>query len=395
VGGLIYSIIYNLFSKISILLSSYLGLLMLNKHDYGLFSYYTMLIANLSIFFICGGGLSINQAYSSNIKSNSEKEAILASHFLILIILSLLVSLFLVFDFKLYYVLAIFISFFMGASSLIEGKMYATKNYKNMAVNAIVSFIIMLPLIYYFIKKYNILGALFALLLYRFILLSLNLYKSDGLVFIKKESLALMFSKKNIQYLKKNSLPIFLSALCVAPVYFICINIGQYFGLSYENLGEFSWFFQIYNLIVFFPGVLVGFLVSKLNEDRNNINKIFKFYLLFSILIFILLILFKNAVFFISGLKESYHLNLMYYSMMIASFFYIIASSFSGYWLSIGKPRYGFYINLIWACMTLILSYLMLSNGFDYTAIFFGTALSYFLVVVLQFFTFIKVSNGK
>lgn len=394
-GGLIYSIIYNLFSKISILLSSYLGLLMLNKHDYGLFSYYTMLIANLSIFFICGGGLSINQAYSSNVKSNSEKEAILASHFLILIILSLLASLFLVYDFKLYYVLAIFISFFMGASSLIEGKMYATKNYKNMAVNAIISFIIMLPLIYFFIKKYNILGALFALLLYRFILLSLNLYKSDGLIFIKKESLYFMLSKKNIQYLKKNSLPIFLSALCVAPVYFICINLGKYYGLSYEDLGEFSWFFQIYNLIVFFPGVLVGFLISKLNENINNINKIFKFYLLFGLLVVAFLILFKSIIFFISDFEVSYSLNLMYYSMTTACFLYILASSFSGYWLSVGKPRYGFYINLIWACLTLIFSYIVFKNQLDYSAIFIGTSLSYLFVIVLQFFIFQKVFNGK
>ena len=83
---------------------------MLSKHDYGLFSYYTMLIANLSIFFICGGGLSVNQAYSSNIKNNLEKEAILASHFLILVILSILALLVLCFNYNLYYILAIFIS---------------------------------------------------------------------------------------------------------------------------------------------------------------------------------------------------------------------------------------------------------------------------------------------
>lgn len=387
-GGLIYSVIYNLFSKISILLSSYLGLLMLSKHDYGLFSYYTMLIANLSIFFICGGGLSVNQAYSSNIKNNLEKEAILASHFLILVILSILALLVLCFNYNLYYILAIFISFFMGASALVEGKMYATKNYKNMAVNAIISFIIMLPLIYFFIKKYNIFGALFALLLYRFILLSLNLYKSDGLIFIKKESLALIFSQKNIQYLRKNSLPIFLSALCVAPVYFICINLGKYYGLSYEKLGEFSWFFQIYNLIVFFPGVLVGFLISKLNEDRNNINKIFKFYFLFGLFVAVFLILFKSIIFLISDFEVSYSLNLMYYSMMTSSFLYILASSFSGFWLSVGKPRYGFYINLIWAFLTLIFSYIFFESRLDYSAIFVGTSLSYLFVIVLQFFIF-------
>lgn len=387
-GGLVYSIIYNLFSKISILLSSYLGLLMLNKHDYGLFSYYTMLIANLSIFFICGGGLSVNQAYSSNIKNTLEKEAVLASHFLILIILTILASFFLYFNYNLYYVLAIFISFFMGASALVEGKMYATKNYKNMAVNAIISFIIMLPLIYLFIKKYNILGALFALLLYRFILLSLNLYKSNGLVFIKKESLALIFSQKNIQYLRENSLPIFLSALCVAPVYFICINLGKYYGLSYESLGEFSWFFQIYNLIVFFPGILVGFFISKLNENVNNISKVFKLYFLFGLFVVVFLILSKNIIFLISGFDASYSLNLMYYSMVIASFLYILSSSFSGYWLSVGKPRYGFYINLIWALLTLISSYIFLKNQLDYSAIFIGTSISYFFVFLLQYFIF-------
>lgn len=384
-GGLIYSIIYNLFSKISILLSSYLGLLMLNKHDYGLFSYYTMLIANLSIFFICGGGLSINQAYSSNIKSNSEKEAILASHFLILIILSLLVSLFLVFDFKLYYVLAIFISFFMGASSLIEGKMYATKNYKNMAVNAIVSFIIMLPLIYYFIKKYNILGALFALLLYRFILLSLNLYKSDGLVFIKKESLALMFSKKNIQYLKKNSLPIFLSALCVAPVYFICINIGQYFGLSYENLGEFSWFFQIYNIAVFLPSVIVGFTLKKLNEDKSNLNKIFRYYLIFSIICALSLIFLKDFVFFISKFKSNEDIDVLYYYMIFSMFLYILNSSFSGYWVSQSYAKISFFVNFTWSVLVIFINTILMFLGMGFESIFLATGISYLLLLVLQF----------
>lgn len=383
-GGLIYSIIYNLFSKISILLSSYLGLLMLNKHDYGLFSYYTMLIANLSIFFICGGGLSINQAYSSNIKSNSEKEAILASHFLILIILSLLASLFLVFDFKLYYVLAIFISFFMGASSLIEGKMYATKNYKNMAVNAIISFIIMLPLIYFFIKKYNILGALLALLLYRFILLSLNLYKSDGLIFIKKESLALIFSKKNIQYLKKNSLPIFLSALCVAPVYFICINIGQYFGLSYESLGEFSWFFQIYNIAVFLPSVIVGFTLKKLNEDKSSLNKIFKYYLIFSIVCTLSLIFLKDFVFFISKFKSNEDIDLLYYYMILSMFFYILNSSFSGYWVSQNFAKISFFVNFIWAILVILLNWILMLNDMGFESIFLSTGIAYIFLISFQ-----------
>lgn len=361
---------------------------MLNKHDYGLFSYYTMLIANLSIFFICGGSLSVNQAYSSNIKNSLEKEAVLVSHFLILLILSILASFFLYFNYNFYYILAIFISFFMGASALIEGKMYATKNYKNMAVNAIISFIIMLPLIYFFIKIYNILGALFALLLYRFILLALNLYKSDGLIFIKKESLSFLLSKTNLQYLRKNSLPIFLSALCVAPVYFICINFGKYYGLSYEKLGEFAWFFQIYNLIVFFPGILVGFLISKLNENINNINKVFKLYFLFGVLIVVFLLLSKSTIFLISGFEAGYSLNLMYYSMVVASFFYILSSSFSGYWLSVGKPKFGFYVNLIWAFLTLLLSYIILKNQLDYSSIFIGTSISYFFVFLLQYFVF-------
>lgn len=394
-GGVIYSIVYNLFSKISILLSSYLGLIMLNKYDYGLFSYYTMLIANLSIFFICGGSLSVNQAYSSNIKSSQEKETILASHFLILLIFSILALLFLCFNYNLYYILAIFISFFMGASSLIEGKMYATKNYKNMAGNAIISFIIMLPLIYFFIKKYNILGALFALLLYRFILLALNLYKSDGLIFIKKESLAFILSKKNIQYLKKNSLPIFLSALCVAPVYFICINMGKYYGLSYENLGEFSWFFQIYNLVVFFPSVLVGFLLSKLNDNKKNINKILIFYFIFAILVVLLLFLFKDLIFFLSKLEKNKSLNLMYISMIWASFFYILSSSFAGYWLSIGKPKYGFYNNVLWAVLTIGVSYILINRGFDFCSIFIGTAISYFFSSLIQFIFIFRVFNEK
>lgn len=383
-GGLVYSIIYNLFSKISILLSSYLGLLMLNKHDYGLFSYYTMLIANLSIFFICGGSLSVNQAYSSNIKSGLEKEAILASHFLILLILSILASFFLYFNYNLYYILAIFISFFMGASALIEGKMYATKNYKNMAVNAIISFIIMLPLIYFFIKKYNILGALFALLLYRFILLALNLYKSDGLIFIKKESLAFMLSKKNIQYLKKNSLPIFLSALCVAPVYFICINLGKYYGLSYEKLGEFSWFFQIYNIAVFFPSVIVGFTLKKFNEDKSRLNKIFKYYLIFSIICSLSLIFLKDFIFFISKLKGSEDINTLYYCMIFSMFLYILNSSFSGYWISQNFARIGFFINLIWAIFVILLNWILMLNNMGFESIFISTGIAYIILISFQ-----------
>lgn len=358
---------------------------MLSKHDYGLFSYYTMLIANLSIFFICGGGLSVNQAYSSNIKNNLEKEAILASHFLILIILSILALLVLCFNYNLYYILAIFISFFMGASALVEGKMYATKNYKNMAVNAIISFIVMLPLIYFFIKKYNILGALFALLLYRFILLSLNLYKSDGLIFIKKESLALIFSQKNIQYLRKNSLPIFLSALCVAPVYFICINLGKYYGLSYESLGEFSWFFQIYNMVVFFPSVIVGFTLGKLNDGELSLNKIFKYYFVFSVICSIFLIVLKELIFFLSNLKNGTDIDILYYSMIFSMFVYVLNSSFSGYWISKNLSKVGFFMNLIWAVLVIIINWVLMLNKVGFQSIFLSTGVAYIVLISLQF----------
>ncbi|MDM1245258.1 hypothetical protein [Acinetobacter indicus] len=359
---LFFSLSYNLLTRLILLIISILSVKLLTIAEYGELSYILVIVGTLAIISLFGGGTAVNRSYSIAKKENSFElsNQIFLFNILISLIVSvvlLLISIFFIANLN----IAIFtflIFMFMSLNSILEGAMYGLGKYRQLAINSSIIFMLSIPLGYFLILSYKVNGALLAILLYRIILLVLNLISISSFKIIKLSNLSKVIKNKEVLIsFKEVSLPVFLGALLVAPVMLILVTLLKNTPNGINEIAYFSWNNQIYTLAIFIPSILTGFIISKMSantEDaKEKLINYTKYSFIFGILISIILFLIKPFLLGWAGNDYIENGNDSYNIMLLTILLYCLNSAFGSYWVSINKAKIGLLINLIWAISVL------------------------------------------
>lgn len=333
--------------------------------EYGSLSYLLSIVASIATFSGLGSGVTTN-AYLAKHREKSQ----LAAQKLVFSSIAFVTLLAVVFSFILIPIFHIdstptttspsmllvtlfLMVWLLNLSGIMEGALNGLGEYKRLASNALITFVVASLLAFALIKTMGLAGAVLALLAQRLLGVTLNAWTlrhkgylnlSFGLSTLKESEILGVF--RNV------SLPATLGALMVGPALAISMKfvIEQPYGLS--NVAYFSWVFQIYVVAVFVPSALGGYFISKFARSgpgANSIKRIFLFNLLFSSTVATAFFLFKPVILGYAGasyIKDSSHI---FDLMMLAVVLYSLNATFASYWPATGKGWWGLSMNALWA----------------------------------------------
>ena len=177
--SLFFSLTYNVLTRLVLLVISMLSVKILSVNEYGELSYILVIASSLAIVSLFGGGVVVNRNYSIGRIDGSFELAnkILYFNLLVSFIVSLvvlLVMLVFITDIKnLIYVYLLF--FLMSINGIFEGALYGLGKYRDLGINSIFTFLLSIFVSYILIMELKVFGALIALIVYRILMLLLNI----------------------------------------------------------------------------------------------------------------------------------------------------------------------------------------------------------------------------
>lgn len=394
---MMYSVIFSIISRIGLLVLTLISVKALSPVDYGGVSYFLNIINTFILVASAGCGVSTNLVISKYFDKDKQYcYDVIGFNFVIVFFLSILLwMIFLFFYFfiktpvSIFFVafVSFFIFLFSNINMLLENIYIGYGGFKELTNNSIYVFIVTVVSAVLLIINYGIYGAFISYLIYKAIALVINISRCK----LNLKELDLSFRSKNgLDALKKTGLPTFLSSLMVAPVIGIAITLALVYT-SYEKIAYFNWVYQIYLIAIFIPSALGGFILHKLSKsDQNKKNTIMSLLLvnfIFSLVIFIILIIFKKIILGYAGESYLIEANTMYWCMSAAIILYCINSVFSSVWVVINKAWIGMWLNVLWAIIFLIIVFFGIQYvGVDSLAI--GFLFSYLVLFLIQNFIY-------
>ncbi|ENU91206.1 hypothetical protein F971_03344 [Acinetobacter vivianii] len=403
---MIYSVLFSVFSRLGLLVLTFIAVKYLPTIEYGEFSYFLNILNTFILIATAGCGVSTNIAFSKNYKSNeSYCYNVLGFNILIILILSFFLWLF----FLLFYffvesslsivliaLLSFFVFIFSNINLLIESVYMGVGDFEQLAFNSILILILTVFLSYFMVSNYYVWGALISYFGYKFISFFINIVK------IKISYKKIKYNLKSVEGIlnfKEIGLPSLMSSLMVAPVISLSITIALLFT-SYKEMAYFNWVYQIYLVAIFIPSTLGGFFLHKLSNSVGAINNTIKnlvlLNFLFSMVVVFVLFFLKKYILTYAGEDFISNASSVYNFMLLAVVFYSLNSVFSSVWPSLKKAWVGFFLNFIWAFSILMITFFGSKNwGVDALAIAFFS--SYLILFVVQFilYYFLKESLSE
>lgn len=367
-NNIFFSLGANIASKMIILLVNIVSFRLLLPEDYGVISLLLAMTATIGAVAGMGASVAVNSVVAREGFSSLTSLFIKYNYFfafLFSIILAGFIYIFYLNDINKipsWQIFAFILIFSLTSSlnSISEAILIGLHDYKRLFINNFASFLIFLPISFYLILEFKITGVLINLLAYRFFLLLINFYSVNKTKLLKVRSNNKDEKREIFKRFKELSLPVILSGLLVAPVIglaFIIVTMQDY-GL--KQLAYFNIIYQVYLVAIFIPNALNGYFISKFSsrneKHENNFLKIAKNNLFFALVIASCLFIFQKFFFII---VDDYSVDLVnnYYIMLGAIVFFSLNAVFASYWPSTGKAWFGFYMNIIWAIVLLIVTF--------------------------------------
>jgi len=198
----------------------------------------------------------------------------------------------------------------------------------------------------------------------------------------------------------KQGFPIFLSALLVTPIIGVLYTFMNAGGLG-EEISIFSVAMQWYNIILFVPGVLANLLLVDFSKKNKILDIVFytkQIFINFIITLVISLFVFTVLYFILPIYGKLYQENLIIFIIFI---FVALVNSFNTvagqFFISINRQIFGFYFNLVWAGLILVMTKLALNYGYGLKGVALSFLLAYFLHAFNQniyIYRFLKSSKN-
>lgn len=400
---MIYSVLFSVFSRLGLLILTFISVKYLSTAEYGEFSYLLNILNTFVLIATAGCGVSTNIAFSKKYITDSSYcydvlgfnllIVILFSFFLWMMFLSFYFFIESTFPFLLISCFSFFIFIFSNINLLLENVYMGVGDFKKLAFNSIFILFLTVLFSYFMISEFYFLGALVSYLGYKFFSVFINIMKAR--IDFKKIKYNIK-SKEGIVSFKEIGLPSLMSSLMVAPVISLSITTALLFT-SYKEMAYFNWVYQLYLIAIFIPSTLGGFFLHKLSKSENQVNNVVKNLMLlnlfFSLIVVLVLFFLKSYILIYAGNDFLVKASSIYNYMLLAVIFYSLNSVFSSVWPTLKKAWIGFFLNFTWAFSILGITFLggKIWGGDALAIAFFG---SYLILFVIQFVIYYSLKEN-
>lgn len=167
--------------------------------------------------------------------------------------------------------LASIILIIVSLNGVYSGIIIGLKKFKALAINNIIGGVVSFPIQIYLLYELGLFGAILGLLIYYFLLMSLNIFSTNKLTLdFSKIKYNYSAIKPELKIIKKFTLPVFLTNLLVTPI----MLVGAIFlvnGINgYSENALFEGAKQINQLVIFIPFIISQITLPMLSSEKNN-----------------------------------------------------------------------------------------------------------------------------
>lgn len=396
----VFSLGYSVTSRAGLLLANLITVKLLSVHDYGILSLYLTIVTSIATLSTFGLGVTCNKIASSNSSVDPElvKAVVLASTF-VSIVLALLVS-------ASYWPLAqedylnmlgaplafmsiLSVAWIISATSVFEGTLFGTRNYRQLFNNALLSTAISIPLMGLAAKLLGIHGAIAATIFSRAVMMLMHLaalYRQGWIV--SKVRVVRSRALEIKQAMLQTSLPLALSGMLAGPTIAAALSlVVDRHGPS--AAGFFAWPYQIYLVATFVPGALGHFLTSRFSQTGNTSNlkglqTATIFYVGLAVATCAAMLILQDQILSLAGPKYVTEAADTYYLFACCTIPYALNVGFISYWTSTNRAWMQFIAQATWSA-TLITTILLTLSSKGAAAIPLGFIAGYTTQAILQY----------
>lgn len=404
-NNIFFSLGANIASKMIILLVNIVSFRILLPEDYGVISLLLAMTATIGAVSGMGASVAVNSVVARNGITSTSALFVKYNYFLSFLFSVIIAGFIYIFyldninkipAWQIFSFILLF-SLFSSLNSISEAVLVGLKDFKRIFLNNFTSFLIFLPVSLYLIIEFKIIGVLLSLLAYRSLLFLINFHCVNKTKLLKIKSDNIDEKVKIYKKFKELSIPVILSGLLVAPVIGLAFKIVTMQDDGLEKLAYFNIVYQIYLVAIFIPNALNGYFISKFSSknknDQKNFLKIAKNNFLFSLVVAFFLFVFQK-IFFLIVNDHSVDLVNNYYIMLGTIIVFSLNAVFASYWPSIGKAWFGFYMNIIWAIVLLIVTFFFSKYEIS-AALSWAFFIAYLALTIVQLLSYKVLSYAK
>lgn len=404
-NNIFFSLGANIASKMIILLVNLVSFRLLLPEDYGVISLLLAMTATIGAVAGMGASVAVNSIVAREGFSSLTSLFIKYNYFfafLFSVILAGFIYIFYLNDINKipsWQIFAFILMFSLTSSlnSISEAILVGLHDYKRLFINNFASFLIFLPISFYLIFEFKIIGILINLLAYRFLLLLVNFYSVNKTKLLKIRSNNKDEKREIFKKFKELSLPVILSGLLVAPVIGLAFKIVTMQDYGLEQLAYFNIVYQVYLVAIFIPNALNGYFISRFSSNDGSVQKDFlkiaKNNFFFALVVSFCLFVFQK-VFFLIVDDHSVALINNYYIMLGTIVLFSLNAVFASFWPSVGKAWFGFYMNVVWAVVLLSITFIFSKYQIS-EPLSWAFLIAYFVLSVVQILNYKVVTHAK
>lgn len=404
-NNIFFSLGANIASKLIILLVNIVSFRLLLPEDYGVISLLLAMTATIGAVAGMGASVAVNSVVAREGFSSLTSLFIKYNYFFSFLFSIIMAGFIYIFylnninkipSWQIFIFILMF-ALFSSLNSISEAVLVGLHDYKKLFTNNFFTFLLFLPISFYLIIEFKIIGVLVNLLFYRFFLLLVNFYSVSKTKLLKISSNNKNEKKEIYKKFKELSLPVILSGLLVAPVVGLAFKIISIQENGLQQLAYFNIVYQVYLVAIFIPNALNGYFISKFSKKDDNSQKDFvkiaKSNFFFAVIVSVCLFVFQKIFLIV---VDDYSVDLInnYYIMLVTIVLFSLNAVFASFWPSVGKAWFGFYMNVVWAIVllsvTFIFSKYQISQPLSWAFL-----IAYLVLTIVQALNYKVVTHAK
>ncbi len=404
-NNIFFSLGANIVSKLIILLVNIISFRLLLPEDYGVISLLLAMTATIGAVAGMGASVAVNSVVAREGFSSLTSLFIKYNYFFSFLFSIIMAGFIYIFylnninkipSWQIFIFILMF-ALFSSLSSISEAVLVGLHDYKKLFINNFFTFLLFLPISFYLIIEFKITGVLVNLLFYRFFLLLVNFYSVSKTKLLEISSDNKNEKKEIYKKFKELSLPVIFSGLLVAPVIGLAFKIISIQENGLQQLAYFNIVYQIYLVAIFIPNALNGYFISKFSKKGNNSQKDFvkiaKSNFFFAVIVSFCLFVFQKIFLMV---VDDYSVDLInnYYIMLVTIVLFSLNAVFASFWPSVGKAWFGFYMNIVWAIVLLLVTFIFSKYQIS-QPLSWAFLIAYLVLTIVQALNYKVVTHAK
>lgn len=404
-NNIFFSLGANIASKLIILLVNIVSFRLLLPEDYGVISLLLAMTATIGAVAGMGASVAVNSVVAREGFSSLTSLFIKYNYFFSFLFSIMMAGFIYIFYLNninkipswQVFIFILMFALFSSLNSISEAVLVGLHDYKKLFINNFFTFLLFLPISFYLIIEFKITGVLVNLLFYRFFLLLVSFYSVSKTKLLEISSNNKNEKKEIYKKFKELSLPVILSGLLVAPVIGLAFKIISIQENGLQQLAYFNIVYQVYLVAIFIPNALNGYFISKFSKKGNNSQKDFvkiaKSNFFFAVIVSFCLFVFQKIFLMV---VDDYSVDLInnYYIMLVTIVLFSLNAVFASFWPSVGKAWFGFYMNIVWAIVLLLVTFIFSKYQIS-QPLSWAFLIAYLVLTIVQALNYKVVTHAK